>query len=117
MKSQLLRLQLKVDLEQMPTLVEPAEQPLYRHLGTDEMNQRLMDVAEQMPPQLFLLLTQTVAYAVDVLEEASQKGDRHRRRQPASEAAGVPGRRQGPPADELSGRQQGEPARAGGGAP
>ena len=37
------------------------------------MNQRLMDVADQIPPQLFLLLSQTVSYAVDILEEASQR--------------------------------------------
>ena len=71
-KSQLLRLQLKVDLEQVPMLVEL----LNRHftgICTDEMNQRLMDVAEQVPPQVFLLLSQTIAYGVEVLEEAGQR--------------------------------------------
>ncbi len=71
-KSQLLRLQLKVDIEQMPTLVTLLNSH-FTGIPTDEMNQRLMNVAEQVPPQLFLLLSQTVAYAVDVLEEASQR--------------------------------------------
>ena len=71
-KSQLLRLQLKVDIEQMPTLVTLLNSH-FTGIPTDEMNQRLMNVAEQVPPQLFLLLSQTIAYAVDVLEEASQR--------------------------------------------
>lgn len=71
-RSQLLRLQLKVDLEQMPTLVNLLNSH-FTNISTDEMNQRLMSVAEQVAPQLFLLLSQTVAYAVDVLEEAAQR--------------------------------------------
>ena len=71
-KSQLLRMQLKVDLEQMPTLVNLLNSH-FTGVGTDVMNQRLMDVADQIPPQLFLLLSQTVSYAVDILEEASQR--------------------------------------------
>ena len=38
-----------------------------------EMNRRLMNVAEQIPPQLFLLLSQTISYAADSLEEAGQR--------------------------------------------
>ena len=71
-KSQLLRLQLKVDLEQLPTLVGVLNSH-FTGISTEEMNQRLMDVAEQVPPQLFLLLSQTVGYAVDSLEEASHR--------------------------------------------
>ena len=71
-KSQLLRLQLKVDLEQLPTLVGVLNTH-FTNTTTEEMNQRLMDVAEQVPPQLFLLLSQTVGYAVDALEEAGQR--------------------------------------------
>ena len=69
-KSQLLKLQLKVDLEQLPTLVGVLNGH-FTGISTEEMNQRLMDVAEQVPPQLFLLLSQTVGYAMDALEEAS----------------------------------------------
>ena len=58
-KSQLLKLQLKVDLEQLPTLVGVLNSH-FTGISTEEMNQRLMDVAEQVPPQLFLLLSQTV---------------------------------------------------------
>ncbi|MDD3346361.1 heat-inducible transcriptional repressor HrcA [Oscillibacter sp.] len=71
-KSQLLRLQLKVDLEQMPTLVNLLNSH-FTGVPTAEMNKRLMSVAEEISPQLFLLLSQTIAYAVDVLEEAGQR--------------------------------------------
>ena len=71
-KSQLLRLQLKVDLEQLPALVGVLNSH-FTGISTEEMNQRLMDIAEQVPPQLFLLLSQTVGYAVDALDEAGQR--------------------------------------------
>ena len=71
-KSQLLKLQLKVDLEQLPTLVGVLNSH-FTGISTEEMNQRLMDIAEQVPPQLFLLLSQTVGYAVDALDEAGQR--------------------------------------------
>ena len=71
-KSQLLRLQLKVDRDQMSALVEL----LNRHftgISTREMNERLMAVAQGITPQLFLLLSQTVNYAVEMLEEADRR--------------------------------------------
>ena len=71
-KSQLLRMQLKVDPEQMPTLVNLLNSN-FTGISADEMNRRLMDVSEQVTPQMFLLLSQTIAYAADVLEEAGQK--------------------------------------------
>lgn len=71
-RSQLFHLQLKVDLEQIPTLVGLLNSH-FTGISTDEMNKRLMNVAEQIPPQLFLLLSQTVTYAVDTLEEAGQR--------------------------------------------
>lgn len=71
-KSQLLRLQLKVDQSQMPILVNLLNTH-FTGISTQEMNVRLMAVSSQIAPQLFLLLSQTVAYAVDVLEEASQR--------------------------------------------
>ena len=71
-KSQLLRLQLKVDLDQLPTLVNLLNGH-FTGASPSEMSQRLMNVAEQIPPQLFLLLSQTISYAVDSLEEASQR--------------------------------------------
>ena len=37
------------------------------------MNAVLLRMSDQVPPQMFLLLSQTIAYAVDVLEEAGQK--------------------------------------------
>ena len=71
-KSQLLRLQLRVDSEQIPNLVNLLNTH-FTGVSTDEMNQRLMALADQVTPQLFLLLSQTVAYAGDVLEEAGQR--------------------------------------------
>ena len=71
-KSQLLRMQLKVDTELMPTLVNLLNSN-FIGISADEMNRRLMDVSEQVTPQMFLLLSQTIAYAADVLEEAGQK--------------------------------------------
>ena len=71
-KSQLLRLQVKVEPEQMPGLVNLLNTN-FTGISVDEMNLRLMDLSEQVTPQLFLLLSQTVAYAVDVLEEAGQR--------------------------------------------
>lgn len=71
-KSQLLRMQLKVDTEQMPTLVNLLNSN-FTGISADEMNRQLMDVSEQVTPQMFLLLSQTIAYAADVLEEAGQK--------------------------------------------
>lgn len=71
-KSQLLRLQLKVDQSQIPVLVELLNTH-FTGLSADEMNIRLMDVSEQVSPQLFLLLSQTIAYATDVLDEASHR--------------------------------------------
>ena len=71
-KSQLLRMQLKVDTEQMPTLVNLLNSN-FTGISAYEMNRRLMDVSEQVTPQMFLLLSQTIAYAADVLQEAGQK--------------------------------------------
>ena len=71
-KSQLLRLQLRVDPSQIPMLTGLLNRN-FTGVDADEMNRRLMDVSEQIPPQLFLLLSQTVAYAGDALEEAGQR--------------------------------------------
>ena len=71
-RSQLLRMQLKVDQEQMPRLVELLNSH-FTGVTADEMNRRLMDVSEQVTPQMFLLLSQTIAYAADVLEEAEKR--------------------------------------------
>ena len=49
-KSQLLRMQLKVDTEQMPTLVNLLNSN-FTGISADEMNRRLMDVSEQVTPR------------------------------------------------------------------
>nr|CRY95531.1 hypothetical protein [uncultured prokaryote] len=71
-KSQLLRLQLKVDVDQLPMLVNLLNTH-FTGVSVDEMNQRLMNVADQIPPPAFLLLSQTVSYAADTLEEAGRR--------------------------------------------
>ena len=71
-KSQLLRLQLRVDPSQIPVLTSILNRN-FTGVDADEMNRRLMDMSEQITPQLFLLLSQTVAYAGDALEEAGQR--------------------------------------------
>ena len=96
-KSQLLRMQLKVDPADLPA----AANLLNSHFtNTDPggMSRHLMSVADQVSPQLFLLLSQAVGFAADALEEAGRR---------EIVTAGVPGRRQGPRADELPGGQQG----------
>lgn len=71
-RSQLLRLQLKVDKEQITTLVDLLNRS-FTNIPSDEMSRRLMTVAEQVAPQMFLLLSQTITYAADALEDAGQK--------------------------------------------
>ena len=71
-KSQLLRMQLKVDVDQFPILVNLLNTH-FTGVSTEEMNLRLMNVAEQLPPHVFLLLSQIVSYAVDSLEEAGHR--------------------------------------------
>ena len=71
-RSQLLHIQLKVDLEQMPVLVNLLNSH-FVDVTAEEMNARLMNVAEQTPPELFLLLNQTVSYAADCVEEAGHR--------------------------------------------
>ena len=71
-KSQLLRMQLKVDPADLPA----AANLLNSHFtNTDPggMSQHLMNVADQVSPQLFLLLSQAVSFAADALEEAGQR--------------------------------------------
>ena len=45
----------------------------FTKISTKEMNLRLMNVADQIPPQAFLLLSQVVSYAVESLEEAGHR--------------------------------------------
>ena len=71
-KSQLLRMQLKVSADQLPILVTLLNTH-FTGISAEEMNIRLMAVSEQVPPQMFLLLSQTVTYAADVLDEMDQR--------------------------------------------
>ena len=71
-RSQLLRMQLKVEEDQRPVLVNLLNTH-FTAISPREMNLRLMNVAEQIPPPVFLLLSQTVSYAADALEEAGRR--------------------------------------------
>ncbi len=71
-KSQLLRLQLKVDQSQMTMLTNLLNEH-FTGVSPRDMNAALMSLSDRLPPQPFLLLSQTVAYAVDVLEEAGRR--------------------------------------------
>lgn len=71
-KSQLLRVQLRLEQGQMPALVNLLNTH-FVNCSADEMSQRLLHMTDQLPPQLFLLLSQTVAYATDVLDEAGRR--------------------------------------------
>ena len=106
-KSQLLRLQLKVEPEQMPGLVNLLNTN-FTGISVDEMNLRLMDLSEQVTPQLFFAAQPDRGLRRGCAGGGRTAGDRHRRGERAFEAPRVPGRRQGPSADELFGRQQGE---------
>ena len=54
----------------IPEIVDFGVLEKFRRRG---IGSKLMDVAEQVPPQLFLLLSQTVSYAVEAMEEAGQR--------------------------------------------
>ena len=58
--------------EQLPPLVNLLNNH-FINISVEEMNQRIMNVADQIPPQLFLLLNQVVTYAAEVLEEADRR--------------------------------------------
>ena len=71
-KSQLLHLQLKVESGQLAQLVELLNRR-YTNLSAEEMSRRLMEEAERVSPQTFLLLSQAVNYAADVMEESDRR--------------------------------------------
>lgn len=71
-KSQLLRLQLKVEADQLPAAGNLLNSR-FVNIAPGEMSQRLMSAADQVSPPLFLLLSQAVSFAADALEEAGQR--------------------------------------------
>ena len=71
-KSQLLRMQLKVEPEQLPAAANLLNSH-FANASPGDMSQKLMSVADQVPPQMFLLLSQAVGCGADVLEEAGQR--------------------------------------------
>ncbi|MBR3570991.1 MAG: heat-inducible transcription repressor HrcA [Oscillibacter sp.] len=71
-KSHLLRMQLKVEPEQFPMLTNLLNAH-FTEIPADKMGEKLMDLTEQIPAPLFLLLSQLIAVAGDALEEQQQK--------------------------------------------
>lgn len=71
-KSQLLKLPLRIDQTALPRLANFMNEK-FTGIASDEMNLRLMDAAEELPPPLFLLLNQAVGYAGSVLEESARR--------------------------------------------
>jgi len=71
-KSQLLRTQLKVDPADLPAAAGLLNSR-FTNASPGDMSQRLMGAADQVGPQLFLLLSQAVGCAADVLEEAGRR--------------------------------------------
>ena len=71
-RSQLLRLQLPVEAEQLPPVSKLLNES-FTGVSGKEMNLRLMALSSAVPPALFLLLNQIVSYGAEQLEELSQK--------------------------------------------
>ena len=71
-KSQLLRLQLRLDAEQAPALANLVNTH-FTNCSADELNERLLHMTNQLSPKMFLPLSQIVAYATDVLDEAGRR--------------------------------------------
>ncbi len=71
-KSQLLRTQLKIDPADLPAAANLLNSH-FVNVPPADMSQRLMNMADQASPQLFLLLSQAVSYGVDTLEDAGRR--------------------------------------------
>ena len=71
-RSQLLRLQLPVEAEQLPPVTKLLNES-FTGISGKEMNLRLMSLSSAVPPALFLLLNQIVSYGAERLEELGQK--------------------------------------------
>lgn len=71
-RSQLLRLQLPVEAEQLPPVTKLLNES-FTGISGKEMNLRLMSLSSAVPPALFLLLNQIVSYGAEQLEELGQK--------------------------------------------
>ena len=71
-RSQLLRLQLPVEAEQLPPVTKLLNES-FTGVSGKEMNLRLMALSDAVPPALFLLLNQIVSYGAEQLEELGQK--------------------------------------------
>ena len=67
-KSKLLHAQVPVNAEELPVLAALLNKD-FAGRSVEEMNRHLMSVAEQVPPLLFMVLSQTVEYAGAVLED------------------------------------------------
>ena len=71
-KSELLHVQAPVDMSQLPVLSTLLNRD-FAARSPEEMNQRLMAMADQVPGLLFMVLSQTVEYACEVLEDLQHR--------------------------------------------
>ena len=71
-KSKLLKSDLPVTAEQLPAMSELLNKH-FTGIGVEELGHRLMDLADNVPPELFLLLSAVVGYATEILEEAGKQ--------------------------------------------
>ena len=71
-KSKLLHSEVGVDASQLPILAALLNKDFVGCSGT-EMSQKLMAIAEQVPGPLFMILSQTVEYAVETMDDIQQK--------------------------------------------
>lgn len=88
-KSQLQRSPLAFDRARLTDLSALLNTHFTRQ-SREEMSAKLMGLSDQIAPELFLVLSATVGYAAEILEEAAKKGRVHHRREPDSEDARVP---------------------------
>jgi heat-inducible transcriptional repressor len=71
-KSQLMRLELPVDADTLPQLSHLLNTH-FTGVGAEKMNATLMSLSEQLSPELFLVVSKAVEYAIGVLEQSAQR--------------------------------------------
>ena len=71
-KSQLMRLELPVDADTLPQLSHLLNTH-FTGVGAEKMNATLMSLSEQLSPELFLVVSKAVEYAISMLEQSAQR--------------------------------------------
>ena len=71
-KSRLQKSELSFDADQLADIAHLLNTH-FTGRSCEEMNEHLMSVSSQLKPELFLVVSQTIEYAVSILEEAAQR--------------------------------------------